>query len=81
MHEYPQLNEVYQQKVKPDGRQTAEKSENEFWEEFLKKNNKYTTEVFGGNNPIFLPFATDEIEYDEIYINGNVNQKFREERL
>ena len=37
--------------------------------------------MFGGNNPIFLPFHTDEIEYDEIYVNGNINEKFYESRM
>ena len=38
------------------------------------KNNKYQTTAFGGNNPIFIPFKTDEKEYDEIYVNDNIKQ-------
>jgi hypothetical protein len=47
-------------------------TEEDFWREFLMKNNKYSTEVFGGNNPLFIPFSTDEMEYDEIYVNDNL---------
>jgi hypothetical protein len=47
-------------------------SEETFWNEFLKKNNKYQTVVFGGNNPVFIPFTTNEKEYDEIYVNNNI---------
>jgi hypothetical protein len=49
-------------------------SEKAFWEEFLMKNNKYQTLVFGGNNPLFVPFFTNEKDYDEIYVNNNLIQ-------
>ena len=51
-----------------------------FWKEFLMKNNKYQTVVFGGNNPIFVPFTTDEKEYDEIYVNNNLLQLKQKQR-
>ena len=38
-------------------------TEEEFWSEFLKKNNKYQTIIFGGNNPMFKPGTTDEKVY------------------
>ncbi len=47
------------------------KSENAFWSEFLKQNYKKQTEIFGGNNPIFIPFVTDETHYDDQYIVNN----------
>jgi len=48
-------------------------NENDFWTNFLKKNNKYRTIVFGGNNPIFIPGHTDEKLYDEMYVNNNLD--------
>jgi len=64
--------------------QSINLTEEEFWlnneyaliEEighFLKKNNKYRTIVFGGNNPIFIPGHTDEKLYDEMYVNNNLD--------
>jgi hypothetical protein len=38
-------------------------SEEEFWVEFLRKNNKYHTVVFGGSNPLFIPHNT-ELKYE-----------------
>ena len=48
-------------------------NEIEFWIEFLKKNNKYHTVVFGGNNPIFIPFGTNEKQYVDSYY-GNISE-------
>lgn len=44
----------------------------EFWEMFLKKNLEYETEIFGGNNPIFVPELTNEKDYQDRY---KVNQR------
>jgi len=65
--------------------QSINLTEEEFWlnneyalieeigHNFLKKNNKYRTIVFGGNNPIFIPGHTDEKLYDEMYVNNNLD--------
>lgn len=45
-------------------------SEKDFWEEFLKKNLANRTEIFGGNNPLFIPYATDEKDYEDRYIHN-----------
>lgn len=29
--------------------------------------------MFGGNNPIFIPSRTDEKEYEDIYVNENID--------
>ena len=34
----------------------------------MKKNLKYQTAPFGGNNPIYIPFETIEQDYEERYI-------------
>ena len=68
LSEFPQIRAAYSRNV------PCHHTELEFWQEFLMKNNKYQTEVFGGNNPIFVPFETDEIEYDDIYVNDNLKQ-------
>lgn len=44
-------------------------------------NNKYQTIVFGGNNPIFIPGMTNELKYDEIYINENYQSLDVEKKL
>ena len=49
IREYPLLREVYESKV------PEHNTDEECWDDFLKKNNKYQTVVFGGNNPIFYP--------------------------
>ena len=46
------------------------KKESEFWLEFLDKNFKYKTEIFGGNNPLFIPYKTDEKSYEDKYIHN-----------
>ena len=47
----------------------------------MKKNNKYRTIVFGGNNPIFIPGHTDEKLYDEMYVNNNLDSLDREKQI
>ena len=37
----------------------------------MKKNNKYHTVVFGGSNPLFIPFGTDETIYLDSYYGNN----------
>lgn len=44
--------------------------EKDFWEEFLKKNLAFRTEIFGGNNPLFVPYLTDEKDYEDRYIHN-----------
>ena len=46
------------------------KTEKDFWEEFLKKNLAFKTEIFGGSNPLFIPFLTDEKDYEDRYIHN-----------
>lgn len=75
--EYPQLNEAYQSKVPT----MSTLQEQDFWKEFLMKNNKYQTEIFGGNNPLFIPSVTDEMVYDEIYVNDNFNQFYAQRKV
>ena len=48
-------------------------TEQAFWEEFLRQNFKYKTEIFGGNNPLFMPFTTDEKTYEDTYIHNPKN--------
>ena len=31
--------------------------------------------AFGGTNPIFIPFTTDESHYDDVYVNQNQNMQ------
>ncbi|CDW72894.1 UNKNOWN [Stylonychia lemnae] len=45
-------------------------SEKEFWNEFLSKNFQYKSQIFGGNNPIFVPFSTDINSYEDLYIHN-----------
>ena len=54
LKEFPELRSGYDSVV------PLKKSEQEFWEEFLKKNLQNKTEIFGGNNPLFIPYRTDE---------------------
>ena len=67
LNEYQDLKLIYEEKV------PLNISENEFWIEFLKKNNKYHTVVFGGSNPLFIPFGTDETKYLDSYYGNNVD--------
>ena len=64
IYEFADLRQAYESKPN-------RQSEEEFWSEFLKMNNKYQTIVFGGNNPLFIPGVTDEMKYDEVYVNEN----------
>jgi hypothetical protein len=61
LKEIPQLKEAYELLV------PLKKPAKEFWEEFLKKNLFYQTEVFKGHNPVFIPFTTDVQEYEDRY--------------
>lgn len=64
LKEFPLLNQSYETRV------PIRSNEKEFWDEFLKKNFEYKTEIFGGNNPIFIPFTTDAKNYEDIYIHN-----------
>ena len=44
-----------------------------FWHKFLKKNHEKGTEIFGGRNPIFIPGAQKESDYDQKYIHNQDN--------
>ena len=46
------------------------KTNDEFWGEFLSKNLLYQTEPFGGNNPLFIPFRTEEKDYEDRYVHN-----------
>ena len=41
-----------------------------FWQEFLEKNLKYQTVPAGGNNPVFIPFVTNEQTYEDKYVHN-----------
>lgn len=44
----------------------------------MLKNNQYRTEVFGGTNPVFVPYFTDEKEYEDL--KNNIHH-LREKKL
>lgn len=44
--------------------------ESDFWGEFLARNNEYRTEIFGGHNPVFVPYLTDASDYQDKYIQN-----------
>ena len=72
--EYQDLNAAYEQTVRIDNssqdiRQDWKTNE-EFWTEFLNKNLLYQTEPFGGNNPLFVPFRTEEKDYEDRYVHN-----------
>ena len=72
--EYPDLNSAYEQTVRIDpstleGRHEW-KTNDEFWAEFLQKNLLYQTEPFGGNNPLFIPYRTEEKDYEDRYVHN-----------
>ncbi len=46
------------------------KTEREFWEEFMKKNLEFKTELFSGVNPVFIPYSTDQKDYEDKYIHN-----------
>ena len=56
-------NQKRRKKIKDQNSKSALQSNHEFWSEFLKKNLKYQTEPFGGNNPCFIPYVTNEQHY------------------
>jgi hypothetical protein len=64
LKEFPELRVAYESRV------PLKTSEKEFWQVFLNKNFQYRTEIFGGNNPLFVPFNTDEKEYEDKYIHN-----------
>ena len=61
-------------KKKQGVKDTRLKTNSEFWTEFLKKNLQYQTGPFGGNNPVFIPFKTDEQKYEDKYIHNEMAQ-------
>jgi len=63
LREHVELREAY------ESRDFFKVSDKEFWREFLVKNNQFQTLVFGGNNPIFIPFFTNEKEYEDLKNN------------
>ena len=48
------------------------KTNREFWNEFLKKNLNFQTEPFGGNNPVFIPFESNEQTFEEKYFSNEM---------
>lgn len=79
INEYPELRDAFENNVHMNPNEPKRESQftqEEFWEEFLKKNNQHQTIVFGGNNPLFLPGTTNETEYyDQIRGLNNFNLK------
>jgi hypothetical protein len=59
LKEIPALREAYELLV------PLKRSAKDFWEEFLRKNLFYQTEVFKGHDPVYIPFITDVVEYDD----------------
>lgn len=41
-----------------------------FWRTFSEKNIEYSTVLFGGNNPIFIPGVTEIHDYEAQYIEN-----------
>lgn len=66
MKEIPKLKDAYD-KVVIAG---SEKTNEQFWDEFLKKNMQFKTEIFKGMNPVFIPYSTNEKEYEDRYIHN-----------
>lgn len=64
LKEFPDLAYSYEARV------PLRCKERDFWDEFLKKNFQFKTEIFGGNNPIFIPFSTDTKNYEDLYIHN-----------
>lgn len=48
------------------------KTSRQFWSEFLKKNLNFQTEPFGGNNPVFIPFESNEQTFEEKYFSNEM---------
>jgi len=61
LKELPALKDAYEALV------PLKKSAKDFWEKFLQQNLHYRTQVFKGNNPVFIPFTTDERDYEDRY--------------
>ena len=55
--EFAEVRKTFEEKV------PLNVSEEDFWVEFLKKNNRHQTVIFGGIHPVFVPFSTDEKAY------------------
>lgn len=66
LKEIPALSEAHESVV------PLKKSDKEFWEEFMKKNLEYKTELFSGVNPVFIPYTTDERDYEDKYIHNQL---------
>lgn len=64
LKEFVELRKKYEENV------PLKISEGEFWSEFLNKNYQYRTEIFNGNNPIFIPFHHDEKVYEDQNIHN-----------
>jgi hypothetical protein len=64
LQEFPDLQASFETRV------PLKSTEGEFWQVFLSKNFQYNTEIFLGNNPIFVPFKTDERNYTDKYIHN-----------
>jgi hypothetical protein len=61
------LLQAYEQFVKID----SKADENaKFWEDFLVHNLQYQTTPFGGHNPIFVPYLTDQKDYEEEFMHN-----------
>ena len=44
--------------------------EKDFWQRILKKNEEFRTEIFNGNNPIWVPSICSANEYEKKYIKS-----------
>lgn len=66
LKEIPALSEAYE-KIVP-----LRKTEKEFWEEFMRKNLEFKTELFSGVNPVFIPYTTDEKDYEDKFIHNQL---------
>ncbi|CAI2362596.1 unnamed protein product [Moneuplotes crassus] len=68
LNEYPKLKKLYELKVSD-----SEESEKDFWDYFLKKNFEYKSEIFGGENPVYIGSdERDEKNYEDKHINIDV---------
>ena len=57
---YTQRNKFWKKKSAAGEQKKLLESNRRFWTEFMKKNLKYQTAPFGGNNPIYIPYETIE---------------------
>ena len=85
INEYPELRAAYENNVhmnQNEPKRESQFTQEEFWEEFLKRNNQYQTIVFGGNNPLFLPGTTNEKEYyDQIRDKKNFKIQNKNQKM